>query len=382
MKVLHIQKLDGIAGSETYLLKILPILKKNNIQVEFLGVVREANSPKNKEFFERLEEQGIYVAEIVSRNDLSLKLLKEISNFINERRPEIVHAHLIHAILWSGIVRKFFGNNYKLLSTWHGYDEMYQAKFGFDSSHKRIDKYWITAKIAEIFTDRTTMISHGLRNLLIELGIANDKKSQVIHYGFKFKEQNFQPNTTGEFRKTNRQLIIVGRLLPVKGHVRVFNIIPKLIEKFPDLSLVLIGNGSHEETLRTKVEELGIQKHVFFEGFQRTVHQYIFNSDIVIVPSSAEGFGVVVLEAFHNKKPVLAFDVPALNEIIENTKSGILIPPFEEGLLAEAISDLLQKKKQRELMGEEGKKRLENDFSIAAMTNKTIKEYKDLVAAK
>ena len=76
-------------------------------------------------------------------------------------------------------------------------------------------------------------------------------------------------------------------------------------------------------------QNLNITSHIRWEGFKSNIHDYIRDSDLMVLPSSAEGFGLVILEAWQHLKPVIAFDVPAPNEIISDKVNGRLVTAFD-----------------------------------------------------
>jgi glycosyltransferase involved in cell wall biosynthesis len=120
---------------------------------------------------------------------------------------------------------------------------------------------------------------------------------------------------------------------------------------------------------------------VVFTGFSTNIHNYLKCSDLEILPSSAEGFGIVILEAWHSEIPVIAFDVPAPNEIITDGEDGYLIPPFDKEILKEKIIYLLKNKDIAKNMGKAGKKKLETQYTMEIMLSKTIAMYKRVLNA-
>ncbi len=102
-------------------------------------------------------------------------------------------------------------------------------------------------------------------------------------------------------------------------------------------------------------------------------------SDVVLVTSRAEGFGVVFLEAFNAKTPVVAFDVPAANELIVNQESGALAKPYDVHDLAKQIITLLQNEQTGKMYAARSYTRLKNDFALKNMVDETIQWYKTVM---
>jgi len=133
-----------------------------------------------------------------------------------------------------------------------------------------------------------------------------------------------------EKQSTKHQLIMVGRLIDLKGHRFLLQIMPKLVEKYGDsIQVNIVGNGTIKDTLEKMSRDLKVDKYVHFLGFQSNIFDLISNSDISLCLSTSEGFGLVILESFDAQTPVIAFDVSACNEIIKHQKNGILVPPYD-----------------------------------------------------
>ena len=98
----------------------------------------------------------------------------------------------------------------------------------------------------------------------------------------------------------------------------------------------------------------------------------------MIIPSSAEGFGLVVLESWFHAKPVIAFDVPAINEIIDHKKNGLLVKPFSRANLVKAIKSLLKDKDMLCKFGKAGQEKQKNIYDIKIMAKKTLSVLNEL----
>lgn len=378
MKVLFIQKMAGISGSEIYFMNILPELNKRGIKADFCCVQHPANSHKNEKFLKHLIDNGVQCHIVDSRNPVAPGLLWRLKSLVKKEGYDIVQTNLIHADLWGALLRVFSRLPFKLVSVKHGYDEGFQKRFGFDHTRLTHDRFFRISRYANSKMDHSAAISEGLAELLIKGGLIARDKIDVIHYGFDFSDKKPAADIS-RYQYGNPQLVIVGRLIPVKQHSLVLQILPALLEKYPGLKLVLVGAGELEEELKKQAFESGIKDAVVFAGFQSNIHDYIAASDLMLVPSSAEGFGVVILESWHNKVPVIAFDVPAPNEIIDDGVNGFLIKPFDTNQLKEKIEALLDQPQFCRQLGEKGFAKLQQTFTMEVMVNKTIALYKKAI---
>jgi glycosyltransferase involved in cell wall biosynthesis len=101
-------------------------------------------------------------------------------------------------------------------------------------------------------------------------------------------------------------------------------------------------------------------------------------SDGVLIPSVSEGFGIVILEAFNSRSPVVAFDVPAPNEIIEHEKTGLLVPPFDLNELKAAITRFLSRPEEGKKMAEVAYQRLKSYYCLDRMVGEIVEVYERL----
>jgi glycosyltransferase involved in cell wall biosynthesis len=382
MKVLFVQKMVGVSGSEKYIINILQLLREKGIEGEFCCVQNSGGAEKNQAYLSEMAEKGIPYHIINYSNSASPSIVLNLYRLIKSNKYDIVQSNLIHADLWSALIRKFTSIKTKFIGFYHGYDEYIQSQGGFDPDKNRKNLYYRLSRFASANHDFTVSISKGLAHFLTATGIVKKEKISVIHYGFNFGDIIKDKNYETKYRLSPHQLVIVGRLIPYKQQDLIIDILPDIKKQFPDISLVLVGNGSSREDLEKKIIELGLQENVHFTGFVQNTHDYIAASDIMIVPSKSEGFGVVLLEGFHNKKPVIAFDVPAPNEIIRDGENGFLIPPFDTGILKNRILELLSDKEKTTNMGIKAYETLTTEFTNENMLEKTIKLYKEVLQKK
>jgi glycosyltransferase involved in cell wall biosynthesis len=375
LKILHAQNITGIAGSEKYLLSALPALKRAGHDIHFLALHPEKNKDGYREFKAQLEAEGIPVHVLPFRSFPFYSLMKNIKKLQREHSFEVFHSHLIHADFLLALYKKFVNPGACLVSTKHGFQEWYNNKYGFSAMGKRNNVYLRVAKFAERQMDAAIAISKGLRDLYLGMKISKDDKIELIHYGLDFPDPVRQEE---EKRFWKNQLVLVGRLTAFKGHRYAIECLPQVLETHPDTGLVIVGSGQLEDELKELVAKLQLQGHVRFLGYSPEARACMASSDIVLVPSVSEGFGVVVLEAFSVKKPIVAFDVPSLNEHIQSGENGFLANPYDLEEYAAFISELLNSESKRSSFGEAGYNKLQDYYSLTRMTEETMSFYDKL----
>lgn len=192
-------------------------------------------------------------------------------------------------------------------------------------------------------------------------------KMHVIHCGVD--PNQFKQVTHSEEGKS---LLYVGRLAAVKGLPILLDSLKELKTKYPNLILTVIGDGSDRAQLEEKTRENGLEKNVQFVGYQsqQAVREYLQKTDIFVMSSFAEGVPVVLMEAMASGVPVVATQIAGVSELVENEKSGYLIPPGNPKPLIEAIDKLLINPDLRAQMGQKGRQKVEEEFNINLETER------------
>jgi len=374
-----VQKAKGFAGSEKYLLKIIPKLKENGIEAELLIIYETQYHKEIEDFIQPVKAAQITYYRIETKSNLSFGLLKKINQVVKGKQYDLVHSHLPHADLWCGLIKLFFQRNMKLVSTKHSYDEAYANEVGLINIKKRYDRFFWVSWVAEKMINRSFCVSQALKKLFVELGICKAERVDVIYHGIVPKgETTFQANKKG----AKFQLIMVGRLIDLKGHRFLLQIMPQLIDRYGDkIEVHIVGDGPIKAKLKQMAVDLKVEEYVHFWGFQQDVFERISNAHISLCLSTAEGFGLVILESFDAQTPVIAFDVPACNEIIEHQKNGVLVPPYDTEVLYNEIVELLKDSNKALDLSKQAHIDLRKRFSYELMVEETIQFYRKVLSA-
>lgn len=367
-KVLHIQKIAAIAGSENHLLTLLPSLKNYGFQVEMLLLTPE-NCPCDI-FVEKMQAQDISTEIFGLKNKhFNLDLIPRLINKINQEKYDIVHTHLIHADLYGMIAAKIAGVKV-IVSTRHN-DNIFRRQFPWN----------LLINFNTKLADNLICISYSLKEFTIKYEGTPKDKVTVIHYGFNPQNIEFNSDWKKQFNwnKETKIIGIVARLIEQKGHSTLLKAMSQVLPQFPNTKLVIIGDGILRQSLEDYSEKLGINSQVHFLGYHQNAVEMMGGFDIFIHPSRWEGFGLVFLEAMAAKLPIIATNVSAIPEIVEQEKTGLLVPKDDDQALANAICKLLSNPDLAKNMGENGRKRLEKYFTVDVMAQKTANLYEQLL---
>ena len=166
--------------------------------------------------------------------------------------------------------------------------------------------------------------------------ISNASKYHIVKIHAKKPIYNIPPTIRDEIQLNEKinpfQFIYIGRLVFYKNLEVIIKAISIVIKTIPECKLIIIGDGPHRESLQILTKKLGLEKNVIFSGYATSEEKIkkISESNAMLFSSIIEGFGLVILEAFSQNKPVLVSDIPPMSDIIQNNKTGLIIDPHNE----------------------------------------------------
>ncbi len=179
---------------------------------------------------------------------------------------------------------------------------------------------------------------------------------------------------------------VIGRLTPIKGHSLFLKAMARVVRVMPQVKLQIIGDApkpQYKEELVLLAKELGLQAVTEFLGTRYDIPQLLSKMSILVVPSvGEEAFGRVAIEAGACGVPVVATRIGGLVDIIENEKDGLLTPSDDPRILAEAVLRLLKEPDLAENFARSLRQKIEHDFSLDDMFERTLKVYHEAVSKK
>jgi L-malate glycosyltransferase len=223
----------------------------------------------------------------------------------------------------------------KIVTTLHGTDI---TLVGQDPSFHTLTKFSIEK------SDAVTAVSAYLREETYRAFGCGQCDVRVIPNFVSTAD--YHPATDDAFRrrlapKGDRVLVHVSNFRPVKRVGDVVKIFAAVRSKIP-ATLVLVGDGPDRDVAEQDVDTLGLRRDVRFLGKVENVGDVLRSSDLFLLPSSTESFGLAALEAMACGVPVIASDAGGIPEVVEHGKTGYLAPPGDTATMAERALQLLQ----------------------------------------
>lgn len=175
-----------------------------------------------------------------------------------------------------------------------------------------------------------------------------------------------------------RPLVLTpARLDEQKGHP----VLLRAAADLPGADFVLAGEGPERRSLEALVAELGIGERVHFLGYRRDMPALLAACDVFVLPSLYEGSSLAVLEAMAAERPVISSAIGGTDELIDDGRDGLLVPPGDVKGLVSALRQLIDDASLRAVFAARARERVERDFTPAAMTQRVEATYRELCGA-
>lgn len=177
------------------------------------------------------------------------------------------------------------------------------------------------------------------------------------------------------------QLVFIGRLVFYKNIETILESFQIVIKKIPGIKLVIVGDGPMKKQLQLTAESIGIADNIQFTGIVSDEQKIriLAESKILLNPSLVEGFGIVVLEAFASKKPVIVSNVRPLSDLVTDSKDGYVVDAKNPKEWADRIIDLLSDTKKAQEMGQAGYNKMLENYTIPIVTEKLEHLYRNIL---
>ena len=195
---------------------------------------------------------------------------------------------------------------------------------------------------------------------------------------FRERKKRF-PSLNAVFPIGQPTILSVCRLEPSKGVHKIIEAMPRIVSEAPDTRYVIVGDGSDRERLRRLAYESPAKDSIAFLGYLTEEEKFECYSrcDIFAMPSEEEGFGMVFLEANAFGKPVIGGNVGGVPDAVVHEETGLLVDPSNTDQIANAIVRLLTNPVEARRFGDNGKRRVESEFTWEATASVVLSVIRD-----
>jgi len=358
MKILHIEMgrhLYGGARQVAYLLDGLAAHPGEH------GLV----CAEGAEIAGALTNEAVRIHPLRMAGDLDLSFIARLRRVIRTEKPDLLHIHSRRGDWLAALAGRLEG-----LPMVHS---------------RRVDNppRWIDLKLKFPLFRKIVTISEGIREVLRGAGVTDDK---LVCVPSAVDTERYRPACAHEeFRRTfgleegQRVLAVIAQLIPRKGHAVLFDALPAVLARHPNLRVLVFGQGPLLAGLRQRVGELGLDTTVRFEGFRTDLDRILPCLDLVVHPALMEGLGVSLLEAAACGVPIVACGTGGIPEIVHHGVNGYLVKPGDSQTLADTVVTLLNQPELMNAFRQAGRHLVLEHFSIGRMVRDNYHVYSEIV---
>jgi glycosyltransferase involved in cell wall biosynthesis len=358
-------------GAQKYVFNLATSLPKNLYNV--VVVVGEGNILKNK-----LENAGIKTYEITNlKRDISLvgeiKSSFRLLKIIWKEKPDILHLNSPKASGLGSVVGRLIGVP-KIIMTVHGWS--------FNENRSLFQKILIVffSWLTIILCHKTIVIAKQEEKQARRMVLFKKSKIVLIRNGIEtiyFKEKvEARKNLLEKINRSGLENVLwIGTISELHKNKGLEYSILALTKIETPFVFFIIGEGEERKNLEKLIEKYNLENKVFFVGFVENAKEYLPAFDIFTLTSIKEGLPYTILEAGQAGLPVIASSVGGIPDIIENNVNGILLEKTKMEEITKAIRFMIANPTERKTFGLKLQEKIEKEFSIKQMLEKTEKLY-------
>jgi glycosyltransferase involved in cell wall biosynthesis len=314
----------------------------------------------------RRAAEGLELIPLAPDHELDLKAGWKLSRVLSRVTPDVVHAHDPHGVAMASVALSMLTNT-------PAPPLVASRRVDFRLKRNSFSR-WKYRQVNLFIAS-----SDAIRNLLIQDGVTADQVV-TVHEGIDVdRAASIDPTNVHEAFWLPHGAPVIGNvaaLVAHKGQRHLIDAMPLVIREVPDARLVILGEGELRLQLESQVKHLHLEKHVVLPGFRADVLSLIKSVDLFVMCSETEGLGTSLLDAMAAGKACIGTRVGGIPEVIDDQRTGLLVPPHDPPALASAIVRLLRDDTLRTQMGEAGLARVNAQFSLETMVEGTLAAYR------
>ncbi|HEX4086710.1 MAG TPA: glycosyltransferase [Chthoniobacteraceae bacterium] len=358
---------DVFAGTERHIVDLARALRDQSMTV---AIACPTASPLNR----LASDLRVETIRIEKRGLVDFAAVLKLRRLLASGEIDVIHSHNGRTALISAIAGLLAGKG-ALVATQHFIDPAHATVTGWRSGIARAAHRWVQRR-----TRRYIAVSQAAQRSMVrrESGLAG--KVNVIPNGIlPLEPARLAPpeKIRAEFDlPPNAPLIVcAARLAKEKDLPVLIDAMNMLAAEFPGARCIIAGDGPERSALERQIRMARYGSRIILAGFREDPLSLIHAGDLFVLPSRAEPFGLVLLEAMALGKPVIATAAGGPLEIVKDGETGLLVPPGDAAAMAGAIARILRDQEFRSAAGAEGRARFERQFTAGAMASATIETY-------
>ena len=323
------------------------------------------------------KQRGIPVYSLNRRPGIDWKIPGKLKAFAKKNRIDLFHAHQYTPWFYAVLSRIIYPR-VKLLFQEHGrhYPEI-----------KKTKRKLINRSIFQHMTAACTAVSKDIKHRLVFYEGIAPIKIKTIYNGVHpinqcslSKLQGFREKFN--FKSTDVVMGTIGRMDPIKNLPLFLEGFKGLTQKYSNLKGLIVGDGPLMPFIKTRIKQLGLEHHIVLTGFRSDATLLVQMMDIFTLTSFSEGTSMALLEAMACGIPAIVTDVGGNPEIVEDQKTGWVVPSNDLNGLKSALKDAISNPEKRIAMGKAAKKRYKTQFTFEIMLKSYQKLYGNILESQ
>ena len=367
MKILHIISSSGMYGAEAVILNLSRILKERGHE-NLLAAFSNSSNP-NLELHERAQAEGIESHVIPCSGQVDRTVVTAIRDLASRIGADVVHSHSFKSDVYVyPALRRTKIPIVATCHTWYDTDPMVTL-------YGKIDRLVLRGFV------RVVAVSEEVKHRLLKAGVAAEKVS-IVRNGIDLRPfENAKPSLGDRGPSDEMPMVgLIGRLSWEKGVEIYLLAAARVVAKFPYVRFVVVGEGPDRDKLEQSIDQLNLRSHVTMLGRRDDMPSVYASLDIMVSASRQEGLPMAILEGMASGLPLVATTVGEVPTVVQDGRTGILVPPEDPARLADAIEQLLRDSARRIAMGAAGRQLIREEYSANRMADDYLKVYQEAVA--
>ncbi len=370
--VLHLISPTGYYGAERWVVAQMRHLDPARVEAH-IAVTREGDD-QSPEILARASDLGLSTHEIRLAHRFDPRAASSVAKLACALDARVLHGHGYKSDLLAVLARR--RAEASVLSTPHGFEKALSPKM-------RI--YLAAGRWALQRADVVAPLSSELEHILLEMGVSRSR-IRLVENGVDLSEIEAelahppQKEKDPRHRASERVLVYVGRLTPLKNLDAMIRAFALLCERRQGVRLVLVGEGPEKAALLEQAKRGAARGCVEFLGYREDRLSLLRHCEIFSMSSITEGIPRSMMEAMAMGLPAVAFDIPGVNKLLRSGETGIAVQLGDCEAMASAWERLLDDEESRLCMGEAARRHIVEHYSAQRMAREYEELYFELAA--
>jgi glycosyltransferase involved in cell wall biosynthesis len=303
---------------------------------------------------DQLRDRGIPVTALNACGGLDLRIVFRLIRLIRRENIDTVFSFLVHSNTVAALASPFVRDVRFLQS--------------IQTTQPKPRWHWIVQRAIQHAAERIVVPSSSVADAATQWAAVEPNKILVIPNAVEIDDFAGKPREA-----SGKRIGFIGRLDPIK---RIEDLVTALSLLQADYTLDIFGEGGQRDQIQSTISRLGLEGRAVLRGEIAGSALLLGKIDVLVLPSDAEGFGLVLIEAMAAGVPVIGTNVPGIRDVIEDGVSGLLVPARNPRALANAIETILNDPLPREKLVKGGSDRVRKNYDWSVQIN----SYRNLLA--